>query len=108
MCITRLDNTASKGSQNGKTGRNMQIAGYWLMMILAFTITGCVRARSAQPNPGPAGEPEVSTKDRITEAENFYRQRKDLSNARRAIIDLRQVRTGDPGNFEAAWKLAEF
>ncbi|MEP6741685.1 MAG: TRAP transporter TatT component family protein [bacterium] len=67
--------------------------------------SGC-RDRSAQPNQQGVAGGEKSASDRISEADAFYRQRKDLTNARRGIISLRQARTRDSGNYEAAWKLA--
>jgi tetratricopeptide (TPR) repeat protein len=44
--------------------------------------------------------------DRIAEAEKLYDGREDLSKARVAVAALRQARTADYGNYEAAWKLA--
>jgi tetratricopeptide (TPR) repeat protein len=44
--------------------------------------------------------------DRLAEAEALYEGREDLNKARVAVAALRQARTADYGNFEAAWKLA--
>ena len=44
--------------------------------------------------------------ERIAEAETLYEGREDLQKARVAVASLRQARTADYGNYEAAWKLA--
>ena len=44
--------------------------------------------------------------DRITEAEALWEGREDLAKARVAVAALRQARTADYSNYEAAWKLA--
>jgi tetratricopeptide (TPR) repeat protein len=63
------------------------------------------------------GGPETSTSltgstdakmaaDRIAEAEALWEKREDLAKARVAVAALRQARTADYSNYEAAWKLA--
>jgi hypothetical protein len=44
--------------------------------------------------------------DRLAEAEPLWEGREDLRKARVAVAALRQARTADYGNYEAAWKLA--
>lgn len=44
--------------------------------------------------------------DRVAEAEALYEGREDINKARVAVAALRQARTADYGNYEAAWKLA--
>lgn len=44
--------------------------------------------------------------DRLAEAEALYEGREDLNKARVCVAALRQARTADYGNYEAAWKLA--
>lgn len=44
--------------------------------------------------------------DRIAEAEPLWEGRADLQKARVCVAALRQARTADYGNYEAAWKLA--
>ena len=44
--------------------------------------------------------------DRLAEAETLYEGREDLNKARVCVAALRQARTADYGNYEAAWKLA--
>ena len=66
---------------------------------------GCDRA-------APDGAPRIDTGDakiaaeKIAEADTLYEGREDLSKARVAVASLRQARTADYGNYEAAWKLA--
>lgn len=44
--------------------------------------------------------------ERIAEGDALYEGREDLQKARVAVASLRQARTADYGNYEAAWKLA--
>ena len=44
----------------------------------------------------------------IANADQLYGQREDLMQLRRGIVSLRQALTKDPGNYDAAWKLAKF
>jgi Tfp pilus assembly protein PilF len=44
----------------------------------------------------------------ISQADQFYSQREDLSHLQQGIILLRQAITADPANYEAAWRLAKF
>ncbi|HEU4769702.1 MAG TPA: TRAP transporter TatT component family protein [Pyrinomonadaceae bacterium] len=44
--------------------------------------------------------------DRIAEADSLWDGREDLQKARVAVASLRQARTADYNNYEAAWKLA--
>jgi len=74
--------------------------------ILFLAVGSACRSRAIQSSVEDTSGPEKSTSARIIEADDFYRQRKDLSNARRGIIALGQARTRDSGNYEVAWKLA--
>jgi hypothetical protein len=62
--------------------------------------------RAADPVQSGTGGPEKTTAQSIEEADAFYSQRNDLSNARRGVIALRQALTSATGNYEVAWKLA--
>lgn len=77
-----------------------------LTMVLAVAAGSACRNRTPDPAESGNAEPEKSTAENIAEADALYSQRKDLSNVRRGIIALRQARTRDSGNYEAAWKLA--
>ena len=50
----------------------------------------------------------ASAAEDIANADQLYGQREDLMQLRRGIVSLRQALTKDPGNYEAAWKLAKF
>lgn len=58
------------------------------------------------------GQPRIDNGDakmaaaRIAEADALYEGREDLQKARVCVASLRQARTADYGNYEAAWKLA--
>src|SRR6266446_6584125 len=91
-----------------KTGRKWSVLLLYFGAILLLAAGSGCRNRPVQSSEEDTSGPEKSTSDRIIEADDFYRQRKDLSNARRGIIALRQARTRDSGNFEVAWKLARF
>jgi tetratricopeptide (TPR) repeat protein len=89
-----------------KIGRKKRVLSTGIVMLLLMVAgSGCSDRSSETAETSPAG-PEKSSSERLAEADAFYSQRKDLSNVRRGIIALRQVRTHDSGNYEAAWKLA--
>ena len=46
------------------------------------------------------------TAEKISEADQLYSQREDLSKVRLGVALLRQARTADYGSYEIAWKLA--
>jgi tetratricopeptide (TPR) repeat protein len=76
-----------------------------MAVMVAAGGSGC-RNHAVEDAQGGSGGPEKTTAESIVEADALYAERKDLSNARRGIIALRQARTRDTGNYEAAWKLA--
>src|SRR6476469_4303820 len=78
----------------------------WLTVILAVAVCAACKNRRAESAETAGATPEKSTSESIAEADALYSQRKDLSSVRRGIIALRQARTHDTGNYEAAWKLA--
>jgi tetratricopeptide (TPR) repeat protein len=74
-------------------------------LALAFTSISCHQA--ATPNQlASDGTDAKAAADRISEAETLYAGREDLNKARVAVAALRQARTADYANYEAAWKLA--
>lgn len=73
---------------------------------IAFSSFAC---DSAPPNSGASaggGNDAKMAADRIAEAESLWEGRDDLQKARVCVSALRQARTADYGNYEAAWKLA--
>jgi tetratricopeptide (TPR) repeat protein len=89
-----------------KTGRKNKVLRTGIVMLLLTVASSACSDRSSETAETSSAGPEKSSSERLAEADTFYSQRKDLSNVRRGIIELRQVRIQDPGNYEAAWKLA--
>jgi hypothetical protein len=89
-----------------KIGLKREVLPTCLMVALAVVTGSSCRDRTAAPVESGNAGPEKSSAESIAEADGFYAQRKDLANVRRGIIALRQARTRDTGNYEAAWKLA--
>lgn len=89
-----------------KIGQKREVLLCCLMAVLAVAAGSSCQNRAVEPTESGSAGPEKSTAESIAEADALYLQRKDLSNVRRGIIALRQARTRDSGNYEAAWKLA--
>jgi TRAP transporter T-component len=89
-----------------KTGLKRKVILFSLTTILVVAIGSSCRNRATESSESANTAPERSTSETIAEADAFYSQRNDLSNVRRGIIALRQARTRDTANYEAAWKLA--
>lgn len=79
----------------------------FVIFVLISMVLGSVGCEPAAPT-GPAidmGDPKRAA-EKLAEAEVLYEGREDLTKARVAVAALRQARTADYGNYEAAWKLA--
>ena len=79
-----------------------------VVFVLISVVLGSVACESSAPASGPAidmGDPTRAA-EKIAEAEALYEGREDLTKARVAVAALRQARTADYGNYDAAWKLA--
>ena len=72
---------------------------------LVFVGLACHRPPVSTQTVTDAGDAKAAS-DRVAEAETLYEGREDLNKARVAVASLRQARTADYGNYEAAWKLA--
>ncbi len=44
----------------------------------------------------------------VSQAEQFYAQREDLTRLQQGIVLLRQAITADPANYDAVWRLARY
>jgi tetratricopeptide (TPR) repeat protein len=44
----------------------------------------------------------------VSQADQLYTQREDLIHLQQGIVQLRQAITADPGDYDAAWRLAKF
>jgi tetratricopeptide (TPR) repeat protein len=106
MCIVIPDNHAPIERGFAKIGGKR--GGLLQCLIIALMVAGSSSCQNhpAESTEGGSAGPEKSTSESIAEADALYGQRKDLLNVRRGIIALRQARTRDSGNYEAAWKLA--
>ena len=73
---------------------------------IAFSGIGCDRSTPATGAPAGGSSDAKMAADRIAEAESLWEGREDLQKARVCVASLRQARTADYDNYEAAWKLA--
>jgi tetratricopeptide (TPR) repeat protein len=74
-------------------------------ILLGFGALSCHRNSPAASATVDLGDDKAAAAG-IAQADQLYAQRADLAKARSAVSLLRQARTADYGNFEAAWKLA--
>src|SRR5690349_19406396 len=73
----------------------------------SLVLAGLACNRAAPPNQMAVdGSDAKAAADGVAAAEPLYQGREDLNKARVAVATLRQARTADYGNYEAAWKLA--
>src|SRR5437016_14681369 len=100
--MNRLDNIASKIDCLQKTSPSLALLG--LIIALNVTAISCRKA-------SPVKEERVverPTAEAVTEADQLYTGRGDLTQVRRGIVALRQAQAADPTNYELAWRLAKF
>jgi len=76
------------------------------VLCVAFAGISCDRGGSDATTSLTGGTDAKAAADRMDEAEPLWADREDLNKARAAVAALRQARTADYGNYEAAWKLA--
>ena len=76
------------------------------VVSIAFTGISCDRGGPETTTSLTGGSDPKMAADRIAEAEPLWEGREDIKKARVAVAALRQARTADYGNYEAAWKLA--
>lgn len=72
---------------------------------LVFAGIACNGAAPADRMAIDRGDAKAAA-DRVAEADALYEGRDDINKARVCVAALRQARTADYGNYEAAWKLA--
>ncbi len=75
------------------------------LISIGFGGIACQKTTPAHAVVVDKGDEKIAA-DRIAEAEPLYEGREELAKARVAVAALRQARTADYGNYEAAWKLA--
>src|ERR1044072_6485621 len=74
-------------------------------LALVFVSVSCHRDATSNQLATDGSDAKAAAA-RIAEADALYEGREDLNKARVAVATLRQARTADYGNYEAAWKLA--
>jgi tetratricopeptide (TPR) repeat protein len=72
---------------------------------LVFVGVACQSAPSPDRLAIDAGDAKAAA-DRIVEADALYAGREDINKARVAVAALRQARTAEYSNYDAAWKLS--
>ncbi len=83
-----------------------QIIATAAVVGLIFLFASCRKsAAPVDPAAVDSGDAQAAAEG-IAEGDRLYAERGDLAKARRAVAALRQARTADYGNYEAAWKLA--
>ena len=75
------------------------------VIVGLLCVTTSCRPRSNVETPANTTQ---SAADYVAQADQLYAQREDLMRLRQGIVSLRQARTTDPGNYDAAWRLAKF
>jgi tetratricopeptide (TPR) repeat protein len=75
------------------------------LISMVLSAVACNNGAPETATPNGAGDAKIAA-DRIAEAEKLYEGREDMTKARVAVAALRQARTADFGNYEAAWKLS--
>ena len=73
---------------------------------VVFAGISCHRGGADTSTSLTGGSDAKMAADRMAEAEPLWENREDLNKARGAVAALRQARTADYGNYEAAWKLS--
>lgn len=94
-----------KGQNLKKPIKNINCVFVILLSLTLVALVSCRRTAVVDPATVDSGDAKAAT-DGIAQADQLYAQRGDLSKARMAVAALRQARTADYGNFDAAWKLS--
>jgi tetratricopeptide (TPR) repeat protein len=89
--------------KSGERVRLLMIAS--AAVSLVFAGLACQSSATSDQMAVDVGDAKVAA-ERIAEADALYEGREDLGKARVAVAALRQARTADYANYEAAWKLA--
>lgn len=79
----------------------------WIVGLLSIVLI-CLCASCGGESHEMATPTTTSATEDVAYALQLYSQREDLMRLREGIVSLRQARTKDPGNYEAAWQLAKF
>jgi tetratricopeptide (TPR) repeat protein len=74
------------------------------LLFIIITISASCATNSTAEKTGPP--PSGTAAELIARADQLYSERADLKKVREGLIALRQARAVEPGNYEAAWRLA--
>ncbi len=74
------------------------------VVSLLFATVSC---RSHSKAAAPSADNRSTASD-IAQADQFYRDREDLTRLEQGIVLLRQAVTADPNSYDANWRLAKF
>ena len=77
---------------------------FLVTLALLCVTTSC----SSRPNVETPASTAQSAAEYVAQAEQLYAQREDLMRLRQGIVSLRQALTADPGDYDAAWRLAKY
>src|SRR3954468_15230827 len=91
-------------NKNQQKLRSMMLM--FAVFSIAFSGVGCNRGGAETTANLSGGSDAATAAKSIAEADALWEGRGDLQKARVAVAALRQARTADYGNYEAAWKLA--
>ncbi len=81
--------------------------GEVVFLVVAGLICAAISCRSHSNVEAPANNTQ-SAAEYVAQADQLYAQRDDLVRVRQGIILLRQPLITDPGDYDAAWRLAKF
>ena len=80
----------------------------WLISFIFAVLLGTLLSCSKPPQVMNRTGDSLSAATYISQADQFYSQREDLTRLQQGIVLLRQAITTDPGSYDAAWRLAKF
>jgi Tfp pilus assembly protein PilF len=75
---------------------------------LAIVLLAAALSCKSHSNVEEPATDKPSAASYVSQADQFYAQREDLTRLQQGIVLLRQAITADPGNYDAAWRLAKF
>jgi tetratricopeptide (TPR) repeat protein len=80
----------------------------WVFLHLLIALVCASTSCRTHSQPEASANPTQTAAQYLAQAQQFYAQRADLMRLREGIIGLRQARTVEPGNYDAAWQFAKF
>jgi len=80
----------------------------WMRSLIFVVLLGMLLSCSKPPQEENPPSDRQSAATYISQADQFYSQREDLTRLQQGIVLLRQAITADPSNYDAAWRLAKF